>query len=198
MAVKNLAPVEPNITLAAIGALVRDARKLKNLSQGELADRVRLNQKTISALENGAEGTEVRTILRVLGALGLKLDIGILGSEDPIYSSEDGKMKRAVKSYFVGPDKEEILGSLRRVSDRLKEAGVTSLVLFGSTARGEAGPKSDIDIGYEVGGAPDLFTIGKIEDILQELFSHKVDLVRLKNLRGDVRSSAEKDMIHVI
>jgi DNA-binding XRE family transcriptional regulator len=35
----------------------------------------KLSQKTISAIENGAEGTEIGTISRVLGELGLKMDI---------------------------------------------------------------------------------------------------------------------------
>lgn len=191
------AHVKPSESIASIGNLVRDARRLKNISQTALAQKTNLNQKTISALENGAEGTEIRTVLLVFKALGLRFDIGAIGSQDPIYSSEDGKMK-AIKKYFIGPDREETLVSLRRASERLKEAGVTSLVLFGSTARGEAGPNSDIDLGYEISGNPGIFAVGKVESILQELFTHKVDLVSLKDLRVDIREKTEGEMIRVI
>lgn len=197
MAAKNQL-LETSHILSSIGTLIRDARKQKELSQTDLGKRTNLNQKTISALENGSEGVEVRTLLKVFGELGIKINFALLGQDEPIYSTEDGKIKKIMKERLVGPEKEEVLSNLKKVSERLKKIGVTKLVLFGSTARGEAGPKSDIDIGFEVGGTPDIFTIGKIEDLIQDLFPYKVDLVRLKNLKKEVRATAEKDMIHVI
>ena len=42
--------------------------------------------------------------------------------------------------------RELVLETLRAHERRLKEAGILRLSLFGSTARGEAGPSSDIDL----------------------------------------------------
>lgn len=58
-----------------IGAAVRRRRRGAGLSQAELGARTGLRQATISALESGEPGTELRTLIDVLAALGLELAI---------------------------------------------------------------------------------------------------------------------------
>jgi hypothetical protein len=49
--------------------------------------------------------------------------------------------------------------------------------VFGSTARGEAGPQSDIDLLVDVGSrTSSWFPAGLIED-LEQLLGHKVDVL---------------------
>ena len=43
-------------------------------------------------------------------------------------------------------ERERVLRVLHEQAPRLRARGITSLSLFGSMARGEAGPKSDIDL----------------------------------------------------
>ncbi len=43
-------------------------------------------------------------------------------------------------------DREEVLAVLRAHERELKAAGILSLSLFGSTARGDASPDSDVDL----------------------------------------------------
>jgi predicted nucleotidyltransferase len=43
-------------------------------------------------------------------------------------------------------DREHVIARLRAHERQLKEAGIVRLSLFGSTARGEAGPDSDVDL----------------------------------------------------
>ena len=47
-------------------------------------------------------------------------------------------------------ERERVIGLLRAHADDIRGRGVTRLALFGSTARGEAGPSSDIDLLIEV------------------------------------------------
>ena len=47
-------------------------------------------------------------------------------------------------------ERERVLRLLRGQTPRLRARGITSLDRFGSTARGEAGPKSDLDLLIEV------------------------------------------------
>lgn len=64
---------------------------------------------------------------------------------------------------------------LRQLCERY---GVVSLEVFGSHARGEAGPDSDVDLLYVL--KPDArlgFRFFELEDELTELFRRKVDLV---------------------
>mgnify|MGYP002625402073 CR=1 FL=1 len=57
----------------ALALLVKSQRKQLNLSQAEIADRVGLKQKTISAFENHPEGTQLSTLFRILAAAHLDI-----------------------------------------------------------------------------------------------------------------------------
>lgn len=56
-----------------LGAAIRRRRRQLELSQAALGSRANLRQATISALESGEPGTELRTLVDVLAALGLEL-----------------------------------------------------------------------------------------------------------------------------
>ena len=58
-----------------IGAIVRRLRKKQQLTQTELGARTHLRQATISALENGEPGTQIKTLTDVLTALDLEIVI---------------------------------------------------------------------------------------------------------------------------
>lgn len=60
-------------TSKQMGAAIRRRRRILNLSQQEVGAQVRLRQATISALENGEPGTRTRTLLDVMGILGLEI-----------------------------------------------------------------------------------------------------------------------------
>ncbi|HEY0294662.1 MAG TPA: helix-turn-helix domain-containing protein [Bordetella sp.] len=58
-----------------IGALIRRNRKQLGLSQSALGERVGLRQETISLIETGNPATRLDTLLAVLAALDLELQI---------------------------------------------------------------------------------------------------------------------------
>ena len=58
-----------------LGALLQTERRRLAMSQTELARKVGTHQKTISAIENGNEGTKLETLLRIIAALDLDLQI---------------------------------------------------------------------------------------------------------------------------
>jgi HTH-type transcriptional regulator / antitoxin HipB len=58
-----------------IGAAIRRRRRSAGLSQTTLGAKTNLRQATISALEHGEPGTQLRTLVDVMGALGLEMVI---------------------------------------------------------------------------------------------------------------------------
>ncbi len=58
-----------------IGAAIRRCRRNKGLAQTDLGTKTKLRQATISALENGEPGTQLRTMIDVMAALGLEIVI---------------------------------------------------------------------------------------------------------------------------
>ena len=62
-------------TSMQIGTALRRCRRSAGLSQDALAAKTNLRQATISALENGEAGTQLRTLIDVMVALGLEMVI---------------------------------------------------------------------------------------------------------------------------
>ena len=76
---------------------------------------------------------------------------------------------------------------LRSHQAELREAGVKSLKLFGSVVRGEAGPKSDIDILVEFSRPIGLLAFVGLKQRLAELLGRPVDLVTPEALKSPLR-----------
>ena len=75
--------------------------------------------------------------------------------------------------------------------------GIARLALFGSTARGEAGDDSDIDLiaAYDPTRRVSLLDIVGFERRLADLLGRPVDLVEEGCLKPRVRAAVEKDAV---
>jgi len=58
-----------------------------------------------------------------------------------------------------------------------KHYGIAALYLFGSYARGEATPESDLDFRVDRGSIVDLFELGGLYSDLEECFQKKLDIL---------------------
>ena len=70
--------------------------------------------------------------------------------------------------------------------------------LFGSVARGEAGPQSDVDIMIEFApdASLDIFAYVELKDFIAKLFPGPVDVVNKDALKPYVRASAITDTVY--
>ena len=91
----------------------------------------------------------------------------------------------------------EALGILTAHQDELAAFGLRRLALFGSVARDEAGPDSDVDVLVEFNGEPTFKQYAKLYDCLEALFPCSVDMVTETSLRAPLRSEVEKDACDV-
>lgn len=92
----------------------------------------------------------------------------------------------------------QIATSLRAVSTDLRRLGVRSLALFGSAARGESGPGSDLDFLYEFApGAATLDHLLELEDVLRTTFRRDVDLVSRPHLSPILKRYIGDDIVPV-
>jgi len=94
--------------------------------------------------------------------------------------------------------RDEILKTLRAHRDELrKRFGVKSLAVFGSVARGEAGPDSDVDILVEFEGRATFDRYMGLKFFLEDLLGRRVDLVTRKALKPRMRPYVEREAIYV-
>ncbi|MBL0129020.1 MAG: nucleotidyltransferase family protein [Flavobacteriales bacterium] len=92
---------------------------------------------------------------------------------------------------------QDILASLRSERERLfAKHALTSMAVFGSAARDEQRPDSDVDIMVEFDTSKDYDFLELAED-LQKLLKRKVDLVVRKGVRPWYMETIERDLRYV-
>ncbi len=78
-----------------------------------------------------------------------------------------------------------------------KKYKVESMRLFGSYARNEATPKSDLDFVIAKGGIRTLLDLSGLEQELSENFHKKVDILTDNSLKPEFRNKIKKDEVMI-
>lgn len=156
-------------------ALLRDARGRAQLSQSELARRAGVAQSVISAYESGRREPSLATLTRLVAATGHELAIEVVATPGHTLGLPDTPRGRRLRQR-------------RRAIIRTAEARrARNVRVFGSVARGEDGPTSDIDLLVDVDEGVGLLDLIGLERELGELLDAKVDVVPADALKPRLR-----------
>jgi predicted nucleotidyltransferase/DNA-binding XRE family transcriptional regulator len=152
--------------------VLRRARQQAGLSQVELALRAAVAQSMISAYENGHREPSLATLRRLVDATGQRLvvDVVRLHSGD-LPDTPRGRLLR---------------GRRAEIHEIAHRHGATNLRVFGSVARGDDGPESDIDIAVDLRHAVSLVGLAALNREIGELLAAVVDVVPARSLRPAV------------
>ena len=94
--------------------------------------------------------------------------------------------------------KGELVDKLKAHRDELRRMGVSSLTLFGSSARGETREGSDIDLLVEFDRTVGVFHFFRVQHLLEEILGvPKVDLVQCGAAEAGIRDSIIAEAIDV-
>ena len=91
----------------------------------------------------------------------------------------------------------EVVRQLKAEQVRLVKLKVKSLAVFGSVARDEAKPTSDLDILVEFDGPTTFDRYMDVKIFLEDLLNCSVDLVTRKGIRPQLAPSIEREAIRV-
>ena len=138
------------------------------LTQTELAVRANIAQSVVSAYESSSREPSLETLRRLVTATGFDMDIVL------IPATPKSPRKLSV---------EQNQARLRRVLRRL---GGRNVRLFGSVARGDDGPESDIDLLVDIGPTVGLFSLGRMRSEAERILGSSVDVVPANSLKPDV------------
>ncbi len=96
-------------------------------------------------------------------------------------------------------DRASVIAELRRHEAELRELGIVRLSLFGSTARGEASERSDVDLAAELAPGPRGFArlerLTSLRERLAALLGAPVDLIEEPSDRPRVQREIDQDRI---
>jgi len=83
----------------------------------------------------------------------------------------------------TAPCSDDVIGRLRPAEAQIRSLGVRRLALFGSVARGEARPDSDVDLLVEFApGQKSFDRFLALSELLEQLLGHPVELVTTEAL----------------
>jgi hypothetical protein len=181
--------------LTDIGAELVAARIAQGLSQRELAERLGVHQQQIARWEKDRYGrVSLSRVSRVADALGVGAQP--LMAAEPTATYGPGVLERPALATPVR-DLGEVVARIRAHAPELHERfGVTRIDVFGSFARGEQTPESDVDLIVEV-EEPTLETVFGSEERLTEILGRKADTGSFETLRPRVQPYVERERVRV-
>lgn len=93
----------------------------------------------------------------------------------------------------------ETIAKLKDCASAVQARGATSLFLFGSSARDEAGPESDIDlfVDYDPARRFSLVDLAAIQNLLEDRLATRVDVTTRDSLHPLLRDRIIKSAIRV-
>jgi predicted nucleotidyltransferase len=97
------------------------------------------------------------------------------------------------------PQLADILGRLRALEPTPRDRCIAAVWVFGSVARGDARPDSDVDVAIDF--APNskisLFDIIRLKEELEAALGRPVDIGERSSMTRRVAAAAERDLIRV-
>lgn len=93
--------------------------------------------------------------------------------------------------------RDQVLAMLKEHEATLKKMGVRSLAIFGSVARDEARPDSDVDLLVDLEPPYTLDRYMDVKFFLEDNLGVSVDLVMQDGLRPQIRETVEREAIYV-
>jgi len=94
--------------------------------------------------------------------------------------------------------REEVLRILRQHRVQLEEShGIRFLALFGSVARDQASPASDVDLLVDFARRPGFDGYMRLKEHLESLLGRRVDLIMTGAIKPSLRPEIEREAIRV-
>lgn len=157
---------------------IRDARRKARLTQVELGERANVNQSVVSAYEAGRREPGVEMLRKLVRAAGFELRF------------ELSALRRSPLQRRVDRNRTELLAALHSL-------GASNVRLFGSVARGDDGPNSDIDLLVDVDDSVGLFGLGRMRSTAESVLGVTVDIVPANSLKPDAAKRVLDEAVSV-
>jgi len=148
--------------------MLRGARSRAGLTQLDLAARAHVAQSVVSAYESSRREPSFETLRRLIVATGFEMDIALV----PVALN-------SIRRQTVESNRLQLRRSLRKL-------GARNVRLFGSVARGDDGPNSDIDLLVDIAPDVGLFALGRMRSEAERILGVSVDIVPANSLKPDV------------
>lgn len=156
------------------GSLIRQAREVAGMTQGQLAAAAGTSQSTLAAYESSAKSPSVRTLDRIIRSAGQTLEVSLR----PAPAATGAELTR-------------IRQRAQRIQEAARKRRIRNVRVFGSVARGEETPESDLDLLVDFDAARyGLIPLTGFARDVERIVRRPVDATTVELLRDDIRQRA--------
>jgi uncharacterized protein len=156
--------------------LLLQARRSAGLTQAELARRAGTSQAMVARYETGVASPTVRTLRRLLRAVDRDLELSSVGAQTTARTSPLAMTLRKHRA--------EITAAAERL-------GAHNVRVFGSVARGEDTPESDVDLLVDFPARErGLLPLLTLAEQVEQLIGRQVDVAAVEVMAEPVRARA--------
>jgi predicted nucleotidyltransferase/DNA-binding transcriptional regulator YiaG len=171
-----------------VATMIRFARGRAGLSQAVLAKRAGTSQPALARYERGAALPTLPTLERLLRACGQQLEVRAVGGT-----------RRSASAISVrgqlGDQARRLRRNRRHLLDAAHAHGARRVRVFGSLARGEATPDSDIDLLVELEPGRTLLDLAGFRREASEILGTTVDAATPDMLKERIRAQVMSEAL---
>ena len=163
------------------GLLMRQARRSAGLTQVQAAELAGTTQAMIARYEHGSVSPTVTTLLRIMNALGQEVEIVI---------------RESTFRPLSGPIGRRLSEHRREIRRLVSASGASNPRVFGSVARGQEHPQSDLDmlVDFPV-RTRGLLPLAHLADEIARIVGVHVDIAASESLSPAVAVAALHDAV---
>ncbi|UFS60917.1 XRE family transcriptional regulator [Subtercola endophyticus] len=163
--------------------IIRSARERSALSQRDLGILAGIPQSAISAYESGRKQPSFQALTRIVGSAGFSLSIVLNPTEATVLPG------------FSGPAGRKVQRQRQEFRELLAQRNLERPEIFGSIARGDDRPDSDLDVLVDVPDGVGLFALAAVKRESEDLLGVPVDLVPRAGLKSMIAETIARDLV---
>lgn len=165
-----------------VAETIRRTRASAGLSQADLAERAGTSQPALARYESGAVLPTLPTLERLLAACGRRLELRAVAATAPSAPSTSVRGQ-------LGPRARALRRHRRPLLDAARRHGVRRIRAFGSLARGEDAPGSDIDLLVDLDPGRTLLDLVAFRRGAEQILGVPVDVATPDMLKERIRAA---------
>jgi predicted nucleotidyltransferase len=188
----------------SLGEIIRKLRKEKSLPLRTVSAYLDIDQAILSKIERGHRYASREQVIKLAGFFKVKENQLLVSwlSDKLVYEVADEEV--ALKALRVAEEKIEYKSFskvnrqliIKTLKQELKKFGnIKKAWVFGSFARGDDGPKSDIDIALEADMDFSYFDLAEVQHELENSTKRKIDVGFIDTFKDYIKEHIKPDLM---
>jgi predicted nucleotidyltransferase/plasmid maintenance system antidote protein VapI len=186
-----------------LGSIIRKLRKGSNLPLRVVADLLELDQAVLSKIERGQRNITRDQVIKLADYFKVnREDLIVPWLSDKIMyiiNEEESGQKALLMAeenvayqIFKKTDRKAILSQIKKIIKTFP--GIHKAWIYGSFARGDDKPDSDVDIAIKTDDSFSYFDLAEIHHTIEQKVNRKVDIGFIDSFKPYIRKQVEPDL----